>query len=76
MSSQSVFEVCQTQHGSDLSVELLRCVSDAAESVSAFVLLPFGIVLMNNECANIIFSNKKLTYLLGQHLSPGEGRHQ
>jgi Amt family ammonium transporter len=32
MSSQSVFEVCQSQHGTDLSVELLQCVSDAAES--------------------------------------------
>jgi Amt family ammonium transporter len=27
----SVFEVCKQQHGSDLSVELLQCVSDAAE---------------------------------------------
>jgi hypothetical protein len=30
----SAFEVCTAQHGSDLSVELLQCVSDAADAVS------------------------------------------
>lgn len=30
----SAYEVCTSQHGSELSVELLQCVSDAAEYVS------------------------------------------
>eukprot|EP00804_Cyclotella_cryptica_P007625 CCRYP_015228-RF/>CCRYP_015228-RF protein AED:0.38 eAED:0.38 QI:261/1/0.66/1/1/1/3/0/126 len=28
----SAYEVCTSQHGSELSVELLQCVSDAAEN--------------------------------------------
>lgn len=34
----SIFEVCTGQLGTDLTVELLQCVSDGAESVSEFCL--------------------------------------